>query len=95
MNELTSPEEVAGFIISNFPSIGFLSVSKRFTAFQWMTTLLDHYREQGGDYISAFDFVVGNYKPAKKSFIAAYALKERLSVCDLNKAGFVILKLYG
>ena len=90
-----SPEEVAGHIISNFPSIGFCSSRKRISAFQLMAYLLELYKREGGDFICAANLVISTYKPAKKAYAQAVILRGRFRVGDLDSAGFILIGGYG
>ena len=96
-NELKGkcPTEVAGCIISAFPSIGFLNSRKRIVAFQFMSYLLELYRREGGDFVSAANIIIASYKPAKKAYAQAIILKGRFGAGDLDQAGFILIGGYG
>ncbi len=90
-----APEEVAAYIISVFPSIGFCSSNKRISAFQFMSYLLEMYKREGGDFICAANLVISAHKPAKKAYAQAVILRDRFGAGDLDSAGFIIIGGYG
>jgi len=84
---------MACYIIDNFPSIGVFNNEKRFRAYQWMSRVLDMYREGGGDYLLVFRVVVKRFRPARKSLEAAFLYYRGgvLFPAHLHKAGQVFL----
>jgi hypothetical protein len=90
-----SPEEVAGYIISNFPSVGFCSSRKRIYAFQLMAYLLELYKREGGDFVESAAIIISTHKPARKAYLQAVTLRGRFRVSDLDSAGFDLIGGYG
>jgi len=93
--ENKTPEDVARFIISNFPSIGFLSRGKRIYAFQIMSSLLEMYKRTGGDFVESAEIIISTHKPARKAYLQAVMVRGRFRVGDLESAGFDLIGGYG